>query len=145
MQRIMNIKLWRWQGGDQGMIKKLSFCRCDNIISIDLDVAVCLFDLWFWGTQAEFSKKLFRSSFLTLASIGAAWYFQQYDCCFLAVSVLVASLNYWRHSVKVLNSSHKNRERNEMSAFFMKFPHLPYSLEWWPFSRCEPLNIHSNM
>jgi len=51
--------------------------------------------------QAEFSKKLFRSSFLTLSSIFGAFYFGQHDCCALAVAVFCASLNYWRHAVKV--------------------------------------------
>ena len=54
--------------------------------------------------QAEFSAKLWYSSFYTVISIAAAIYFRQLDCCLLAVAVLCASLNYWRHAAKVHDS-----------------------------------------
>lgn len=74
--------------------------------------------------QAEFSAKLWYSSFYTVISIAAALYFRQLDCCMLAVAVLCASLNYWRHAAKVHNRGGERSGEGRAYACVLRVPIL---------------------
>ncbi|KAG9415367.1 hypothetical protein AC1031_008809 [Aphanomyces cochlioides] len=69
----------------------------------------------------QYSSRLFRSSWLTAASVYSAAHHDNWICFGMTLLVLLTSLNYWRHPV------HGWRRNLDMSAVFLGFAYHIYS------------------
>ncbi|OQS01093.1 hypothetical protein ACHHYP_01839 [Achlya hypogyna] len=74
----------------------------------------------------QYSARLFRSSFLTVASVYSAAQNELWDCCFLTLLVLLTSINYWRHPV------HGWRRNVDMLAVFCGMSYHLYTALYVP-------------
>ncbi|EQC36274.1 hypothetical protein SDRG_06379 [Saprolegnia diclina VS20] len=74
----------------------------------------------------QYSGRLFKSSFLTVASVVTAAQYELWACCGLTLLVFLTSVNYWRHPV------HGWRRNLDMLAVFCGMSYHLYTARFVP-------------